>query len=661
MYPNDTSKNVGTTANKASTWEGRYTRASADQTSLFDKFNEWYKMMYAIRDKRNVAEWRSKIHIPLLSTKAWNMVAKFVQQEPGFEVEVRNEDSLELDIETIEKVADKVQRKLEYDYHNPELTETMRDKLNACLVDAVVTGTGLAKVPWVTKKKQLFRHATKKTGELDYDNDEVTSFTMGFNDLEPVNIFNVFIAPSATSLQTAPWVIIAERKTLAQLKAVNENYGVELYKNLDALKGVKSTPDKFAEQKKARQNLTSEEDPYVADQTVQEIEIFECYDRDEGTICTYASRGNGKNKDQGWVVIREQKNPYWHGKFPLVPFYIRRRPFHFWGESLFQTTERLQAAANDIFNHYMDNWNLSVDGGIMIDETSQVADFLVEPGFELVYRGEMPKQFSFPAPDPNQLTMVMNQIEKSVENATISNYATGTPVSGLDKTQGTARGTMAILEAATDMIQFMRDNFSSSIRQVGEMWLSNNRQFMDFKFPTPTIKDNKMEMEVLTPEELQLQMELRINDMAMQPISDQQKRENFIAYQDRLIQLQTASMSQAQLTGDQSQVIFLDYNTQAQELAKHFNQRGIQKQLLPNDQALAVQGQQQEAQMLEQEAAAAEEEAAMAAEEEMAALQEEEANMMDDDVMQVAELPDDKKIDAAEAALMELEEAVGGR
>lgn len=653
MYQNETStKNNETRGDKASVWESRYTSAAGDQTSLFDKFNEWYKMMYAIRDTRNIAAWRSKVHVPILSTKAWNMVAKFVQQEPGFEVEVRNEDAEDLPIEELQGIAEKVQRKLEHDYHNPEMTETMRDKLNACLVDAVVTGTGLAKVPWVTKKKKSYRHATKKSGGeevLDYDQDAVTSFAIGYNDLEPVNIFNVFIAPSATSLQTAPWVIISERKTLAQLKEVNDSYGVDVYKNLDKLRGVKSTADRFAEQKKARQNLTSEQDPYIADQTVDEIEIFECYERDTGTICTYASLGVDKSdKISGWVVIREQKNPYWHGKFPLVPFYIRRRPFHFWGESLFQTTDRLQAAANDVFNHYLDNWSLSVDGGIMIDEQSQVNDFLVEPGFELVYRGEQPKQFSFPTPDPNQLTIVMNQIEKSVENATISNYATGTPVSGLDKTQGTARGTMAILEAATDMIQFMRDNFSSSIRQVGEMWLSNNRQFMDFDFPTPTLKDNKMEMEVLTPEEMQLQMELRINDMAMQPISDQQKRENFVAYQDRLIQLQTASVSQSQITGDQSQVLFLDFNVQAQELAKHFNQRGIQKQVLPNDQALAVQNEQAMA-----------EEAAVAEEGEMAALEQENADQVDDDVMQIAELPDEEVVDRAEEMLNELEAASG--
>lgn len=32
---------------KATVWSNRYDKAASDQTQMFDKFNEWYKMMYA--------------------------------------------------------------------------------------------------------------------------------------------------------------------------------------------------------------------------------------------------------------------------------------------------------------------------------------------------------------------------------------------------------------------------------------------------------------------------------------------------------------------------------------------------------------------------------------------------------------------------------------
>lgn len=622
------------------TWQRRYNAAASSQEQMFAKWDEWYKMMYAIRDDRNMAKWRSKVHIPIMSTKAWNLIAKFVQQEPGFEVNVRNDDDNSLDTATLENIADKVQRKLEFDYHNPELTESIRDKLTTCLVDAVVTGTGVAKIPWVMKKKKTYAHPTSN-GDVDYEQDIVNTDAIGYNDLDPVNIFNVFVAPTAVSLQQAPWVIIREFKSLAELKAVNENYGIEIYKNLDALKGVRASSDRWAQYSKSRQNLTSDQDPVSADQTISLVEIFECYDRDKGSICTFAAESNDKGAKR-WLTIREQQNPYWHGKFPLVSFYVRKRPYSFWGESIFETTQRLQAAANDIFNHYMDNWNLSVDGGIMIDENSQVAEFLVEPGFELVYSGEAPKQFKFPEPNPNQLTLVMTEIEKAVENATISNYATGTPISGLDKTQGTARGTMAILEAATDMIQFMRDNFMSSVKQIGEMWVSNNRQFMNFEFPVPVLKNNKFEIEPLTPEELQLQMELRINDMAMQPISDQQRKENYLAYLQQIIQAQTASVTQSQITGDQNQIVFLDWHLIMEQLGRHFHVKSFQKQIMPNEQALAAQNE------------------AMAAEQQAMAADQEQRDSVDTMMAEVAELPDEDKLLAAEEAMANLE-AVGGQ
>jgi hypothetical protein len=49
-----------------------------------------------------------------------------------------------------------MQLKLEYDYDNPTLDEPIRDKLLNCLVDAVVTGTGVAKVPWHVKTKKKY-------------------------------------------------------------------------------------------------------------------------------------------------------------------------------------------------------------------------------------------------------------------------------------------------------------------------------------------------------------------------------------------------------------------------------------------------------------------------------------------------------------------------
>lgn len=632
------------TEDKGNIWERRYSLAADNQTKMMKKWADWYKTMYAVLNEDNIAPWRSKILIPLLSTKAWNMIAKFIDQEPGFEVTVRDEtdrpdDEEQSELKDLEKIAEKVQKKLEYDYHNPDLDEPMREKLNTVLIDAVVTGTGLAKVPWVVKNKQEKSHPTNEYDEVDFEQDVVTSMPVGFNDLEPVNIFNVFVAPAAKSFQSSPWVIIREFKSLEDLKATNNKYGVEVYKNLDNIEGA-STSDRFAQYTKSRENLTTEQDAISADQTVKMIEIFECYEK--GKICTYAavSKGKGKTGSQ-WVTIREQSNPYWHGKYPLVPFYVRRRPFSVWGEGIFETTERLQAGANDVFNHYMDNWNLSIDGMMMQDEQSVIDDFIVEPGGTLVYKDTKPDQFRFPEPNPNQLTLVMDDLQQFLEQATISNYATGTPQSGLDKTQGTARGTASILEAASDMIQYMRNNFIVSVKTFGQMWLSNNRQFMNFDFEVPVLKANQAEAEFLTPQELQLQMELRINDMDMQPISKQQRKDNVLAYQQNAIQLQTASIAQAQITGDKTQILTLDYHSFLVDSAKEYGVKSALKQIVPPEEAFAVQNEEEEGMALEEEFNEVADEEAIA---------DEQASLM----MEDATIPDDAELDKAEQTLAQL-------
>ena len=141
----------------AQTWKERYSIAVNNQETMFKKFSDWYKLMYATVDDSNIALWRSKIFIPILAGKAWNLISKFVSLKPGFEVALRNPDASD---EAVKEMARKMQLKLEYDYDNPNMDESIRDKMLSCLIDAVVTGTGLAKVPWTVKTKKQYERDT---------------------------------------------------------------------------------------------------------------------------------------------------------------------------------------------------------------------------------------------------------------------------------------------------------------------------------------------------------------------------------------------------------------------------------------------------------------------------------------------------------------------
>ena len=567
---------------KGQVWKERYSIAVKNQEPMFNRFAKWFDLMYATVNEENIALWRSKVFIPVIAGKAWNLIAKFVGLKPGFEVSLRDPepmpdipDELEEDpqmkqeyykaenerIQELKERAAKMQKKLEYDYDNPRLSEPIRDKMLQSLIDATVTGTGIAKVPWTIKTHKRYERIIGDDGTVDLTKEKLIESQYGCNDLIPVNIFNVFVAPGSPNLYDAPWIIIKEYKTVEQLEKAN------VYSNIDQLKDARAEADQFAQYKKSRNRLTGDQDPVATDKTLDYVAVYECYEGD--TICTYASSGSKKGSDMPWVEIRKQKNPYWHGKYPLVKFVIKQRPYDFWGEGLFEVTERLQSAVNDVFNHYMDNWNLSVDGVWMNEESSNVNDFVIQPGGVITYRGTAPTPARIPEPNANSVQIVMQNIQKAIEDATVSSYAMGNPNSATDQTQGTATGIMRLQEAAGDIISFMKSNFQQTIRQVGQMWLSNNQQFIDQPM---TINDRNNPL-LIEPADLQGDMELKIDDASMQSVSKEDQKASYLAFIQQTLSLQQASMQQAQAL--QTKPLELDFDELFEQMADKFGIKSI--------------------------------------------------------------------------------------
>jgi len=588
---------------KAQVWSERYAIAVKNQESMFARYAKWFDLMHANVNDENIALWRSKVFIPVLAGKAWNLIAKFVGLKPGFEVTLRDPDpmpeipeDIEDDpqlkeeyykaenerIQALRDRAEKMQRKLEFDYDNPKFNEPIRDKVLASLIDAVVTGTGIAKVPWSVKTNKRYERIIGDDGTVDLTKEKVIESKIGNNDLIPVNIFNVFVAPSAPNLYDAPWIIIKEFKTVKQL----EDLGI--YNNLDQLKDSRTTADQFAQYKKSRNRLTNDEDPILADKTLDQLAIYECYEGD--MIYTYADAGTKNGNNLPWVELRCHKNPYWHGKYPLVKFVVKQRPHDFWGEGLFELTERLQSAINDTFNHYMDNWNLSVDGVWFIDETSNVNDFVIQPGGEITYRGSKPEAAHMPEPNPNSVQIVNQFLEKAIEDATVSSYATGAMNSATDKTQGTATGILRLQQAAGDMISFMKSNFMQSMKQIGEMWLSNNQQFVDQPL---TLMDANKPLQV-SPSDLQGDMELRIDDASMEPMSKEDQKTSYLAFVQQSLQLQSASMAQAQAAG--TKPLVLNFEEMFEDTANKFGIKSVDSLIISPQEIEEEQAKQQASQ-----------------------------------------------------------------
>lgn len=551
---------------EAKIWADRFEIAKTYQLPLFQKWSKWYDDMYAHITNPSMAPWRSKVYMPIIASKVWDLISRFIQYRPGWDVSVRtlpvntlDKTAFDLYMDEMNKKVEKVKMKLNYDYDSPLMEDPIQDELLGVMLDACVTGQGVGRAPYLTKRTEYKSYVNGDTG-TDYSKVKTDAATEGYNAFTGVNIFNFFLKPGAKSLQKSPWIIIADQVPL---------YELERDPKIDKakLKTLKTgaIQNEFAQYEASRNRLVTTQDANAADSTVQMAQIYECWDKEWNEMIIY---GLG---DSGWVELYRGQNVYWHQKYPLVPFYIRRKPYQFWGESIFENSETLQAAINDVFNHFMDAHNMA-DGMIAIEEGSVVEPYVIEPGGEIRYRGEMPKQFKFPSPDANNIQMAMNIVNGAIENATISQYASGVPNSSTDATQGTATGVTRMMEAAAEKVGFMRSNFRRSWREVGQMWLSNTQQFMRSDVVYQRKERGDTITEIIRPEDVMGIFGVKVDDGSFEPVSKDQKRVDFMAFKDFVLSLQGASVAQSERTQDPNQALNIDFAELLQRGSEHFGE-----------------------------------------------------------------------------------------
>ena len=542
---------------RASKWQTRFTRCETNQAQLFSKASKHFDILYAVQNTHNVAPWRAKIYVPILGSKAWDLVARLSGVLPYFRSNIKVDeleynlqtDKMEIDAETRARQR-RIDAKLQSDYVNGS-DEPMKLKVFDTMIDAVAAGTGFAKASWDFSTKKTYNRIYDSNGMVaDMSKEKVKTEKVGKNTFEPVNFFNVFIGDNSTSYHKAKYVIARYFKAIDELKADSNLSNVDKLDN-SADRGT------FDQYNQARNRVVNQSTKPEADETVPTATIFEVYERTpDGVTCGTYGIGKGKN---GWVELEKPYLKYWHGQFPIQPFYIRRKSFSPWGESLFENNASLQYATNDLFNHYLDNWNLSIDSMLMYEDGTLTSDFIVEPGGEITYTGEKPDVFKFPEPNPAQLSMVMNVINNAVESATVPQYLSGVPNSSLDKTAGTAKGITSISEAANEKIGYMRDNFKQSMVMIGKIWLSNLQQFQD---RVDQIRENEKGEEtsnVVYPADFDGEIDLTIDDDSLVPMTKDDKR---AALQDLVSQamlVQKAAIEQANVLGTKDFIPTVNY------------------------------------------------------------------------------------------------------
>jgi len=562
---------------RAATWQARFTRTEQNQEALFRKVSKFYDIMYAVQNTDNVAPWRAKIYVPIMASKAWDLVARLANVMPYFRTRINgevmyNEQTGEVEIpDDVVRRQQLIDSKLYADYAFDQ-DEPMKLKVFDTMLDAVVAGTGFAKSYWKFEEDVKYSREYTNDGMVkDMGKEKVTKTKSGYNCFEPINFFNVFIGDNSSSYAKAKYVIVRHFKPLEDVKS-NPAYKNT---NLIANSQVKGNFDTYNE---ARNRVVNQNRVDDSDSTVPTATIYEVYEKTPaGVLCGTYAIGEG---DKSWIELEKPYKKYWHDMFPVQPFYIRRKTFSPWGESLFENNSSLQYATNDLFNHYLDNWNLSIDSMIMYQDGTLASDFVIEPGGEITYTGEAPQAFKFPEPNPAQLSMVMNVIDRAVENATVPQYLSGVPNSATDKTAGTATGITSITEAANEKIGYMRDNFKQSMITVGRIWLCNLQQFQDRVEQVRSTKKGIEKVDIILPKDYAGEIDLSIDDDSLVPMTKDDKRNALQALTSQAIMLQKAAIEQANVLGTKDNIPKINYNQILEEAIQYYAVRDPEQFLI---------------------------------------------------------------------------------
>lgn len=540
--------------------------------------------MYAVQNTDNIAPWRAKIYVPIMASKAWDLISRLSSVLPFFKTRIQNEMMFDEEKgkivipEDVIKRQQRIDSKLYYDYCYGQ-DEPMKLKVFDTMLDAVVAGTGFAKAYWYYGNKKKYSREYDLNGMVkDMSKEKVKEYKEGKNTFEPINFFNVFVGDNCTSFAKAKYVIVRHFKPIEDVKA-NPNY-----KNVELLSDTQ-VKGNFDTYNQARNRVVNANKAEETDETVPTATIYEVYERTpDGILCgTY-----GVGKSKFWVELEKPIKKFWHNYYPIQPFYIRRKTFSPWGESLFENNSSLQYATNDLFNHYLDNWNLSIDSMIMYEDGTLTSDFVVEPGGEITYTGEKPDAFKFPEPNPAQLSMVMNVIDKAVEQATVPQYISGVPNSSIDKTAGTATGITSISEAANEKIGYMRDNFKQSMITIGKIWLSNLQQFQDKAEEIRSYEKGEEKPDVVLPKDYDGDIDLNIDDDSLVPMSKDEKRNALQALTTQAMMIQKAAVDQANILGTKEFIPKVNYAEILDESVMYYSVRDPQRFIIKDSEVSAA-------------------------------------------------------------------------
>ncbi len=307
--------------------------------------------------------------------------------------------------------------------------------------------------------------------------EDVTVVDFDGPNFEPLNIYDCFPDPNATTVDNMRWFILRTFKTIKELKYENDTRGMEVYKNLDVLekavqdKANKKTEASDLDYREHRRMMLSTEELIGQDESNPEFVVIRRFTKDRWVDCVPEFN----------IVIRDIPNPYFHGKLPIVVGVDYPYPGELYGMGEIEPIDRIQRAINAVLNQRLDNvqlvlrsmWKVRKGGGV------DMHTLVSAPG-NVITTDDMAAVEPIVVPDVTGNTFVgtMNYLTAALQNGSgITDYTMGVNTSANVATD-TATGVRLVQQEANAQFKLKIQLFYSMVvEKIANQWKDLRIQF----------------------------------------------------------------------------------------------------------------------------------------------------------------------------------------
>lgn len=408
---------------------------------------------------RGVEPWQSQLRIKYAMQVIDTALVNIVSGQPRIVVAARTPDGAQS--------AKAMQSILDYYTGEDHLVE----KQPPFVQQGLIYGVTAAKVHWLYRERQrpvrTFRFNPDDPTTPQTDVQMANVVVRDGPTFEPWNIYHCYWEPGARDVDDAAYVVLQSwlSKDELQQLAFNPDSNSGVYHNIDDLLKAGSYADPESTRGPSvyggRYRTVKYKDKFL---------VEEIWTDDELVVV-----GNRQ------VLLRQQPNPYWHGRKPVVITQTRPDLFEMNGISETELVDHIQQALHTVQNMRFDNLHLTVMRGITYREGGVTDPNMLElrPRFKWPVSDHGDIQPFEVQPLPPEAYGEENTLISRMQLVTgINPFISGSDLQTVD--QNTATGVTALQEVAGRLLRFKAAQIQyKGYQRAFEMWGDMVQQFLD--------------------------------------------------------------------------------------------------------------------------------------------------------------------------------------